>query len=79
MHTSWVPNWASDYIKSACVVDPRNFSPKVLGVRLGDETVCRADIKRIGEKDLDARGAVQDPDDPASELTLQWCCLNASK
>jgi len=54
-------------------------SPKVLGVHIGSNDACNADLERICAKVADARAAIQALDSPCAEVTLQRLCLNVSK
>ena len=51
----------------------------MLGVHIGGEDACSADMDKLTLAVVQARAAVEGLQDPAVELTLQWCCLNNSK
>jgi len=73
------PDWASAYIQQTCKVGKASDAPKVLGVHVGGLATCSADMDDICSKVQYARDCIQELNSPASELTLQRCCLNVSK
>jgi len=74
------PHWPSDYIRKTCIIGiGASSSPKVLGVHIGSEDACSADMDKLTLTVAQARAAVEGLQDPAVELTLQRCCLNNSK
>lgn len=73
------PGWANGHVASTCKVLDAGESPKVLGVRLGDQTVVTNDFRRILVKVAATREAVKTLDHVPSELTLHRRCLGVSK
>lgn len=78
-HAATHPDWASLYIRETCIVEDGLLSPKVLGVHLGSNEACNADLERVCSKVDTARQAIQELNSPCAELTLQRACLNVSK
>ena len=73
------PNWASPYVQATCIVEDGLLSPKVLGVHVGSNEACAADLDRVCAKTAAAREGIQELNAPCAEVTLERVCLNVSK